>query len=224
MDVSIEQLLQQFISNNENIYYESFDKFCRENGVIIEYNEFIDLLSINQTHVFNEYSDKTGHYWVPSIFEGYVSNSLPGDWDDFGDDQIEGITNPSLGDGDQQQPIDFAPLSNNQILDEPESDAEEIPDVGIEEPDLPDFDMRERHRPSRSVKELEGKEPDTGLITEGVIHTNQLAIILNSCHSRMTIATEISRKMEPHEAREFLRTVFGDSVDYRIALTSLQDK
>ncbi|MCK9557573.1 MAG: hypothetical protein M0R50_05980 [Candidatus Cloacimonetes bacterium] len=163
IDISSEQLLQQFTLSNENIYYESFRVFCEDNGIAIRYDEFIDLLESDQTYTFNEYSNRSGRYWVPALTEGYVSNVLPGDWDDFGDDQIEGITSPAMCDGDQQQVIDFEPLSNAQIGDEPD-ETPEIPDVEPEEPDLPDFDERVRHRPSRSTKELEGREPDTRLV------------------------------------------------------------
>jgi hypothetical protein len=164
---SLEQLLHQFTSLNENIYFESFRKFCEKQGVVVEHNEFIDLLKTNKTYVFNECG---AHCWTPTLAEGYVSNILPGDWDDFGDDQIEGITKPAFGDGAQQQPMDFTPLSTAQLTDDPDSievpdtGAEEEPDVGIEEPDLPDFDTRVRHRPSRSVKELESRKPDSRLI------------------------------------------------------------
>ena len=156
IDVSAEQLLEQFVANNEDIYYGPFRAFCEKQGVIVEHHEFLDLLDANSTYLFNEYSDKTGRYWVPALVEGYVSNSLPGDWDDFGDDQIEGITKPVFGDGAQQQPMEFDPLSNAQISDNP--DSEQVPDdlEPESEPDPPDFDTRIRHRPSRSVRELEG--------------------------------------------------------------------
>ena len=159
INISLEQLLQRFILNSESIYFESFRAFCEEQGAIVEHHEFLDLLGANSTYLFNEYSDKIGHYWVPTIIEGYVSNSLPGDWDDFGDDQIEGITKPALGDGSQQQPMDFSPLSGAQIADNP--DSEQVADDDLEaesEPDLPDFDTRIRHRPSRNAKELGGGE------------------------------------------------------------------
>ena len=170
IDVSVEQLLQEFVTNNENIYYESFRAFCAGQGVIVEQHEFLDLLGANSTYLFNEYSDKTGRYWVPALIEGYVSNSLPGDWDDFGDDQIEGITKPAFGDGAQQQPMDFAPLANAQISDEPE-DSEQIPDdlEPESEPDPPDFDTRIRRRPSRSDVELDlccGAEPGAALAAQ----------------------------------------------------------
>lgn len=157
-DVSPEQLLREFISHNENIYYESFRAFCSRNGITINHNEFIDLLAADRSYTFHEYSDETGRYWTPTISEGYVSNVLPGDWDDFGDDQIEGITKPAFGDSAQQQPMDFEPLCNDQIdLDEPIQDAEDSEIIEPEEePDPPDFDVRQRHRPSRDVKELEG--------------------------------------------------------------------
>ena len=165
IDVSPSQLLQQFASNNEYIYYESFSQFCREQGVIVESHEFLDLLDANQTYLFQEYSDCHGRYWTPVLVEGYVSNMLPGDWDDFGDDQIEGITKPAFGDGAQQQPSDFEPLSNAQISDDP--DSEQIPDDSDPgEADLPDFDTRIRHRPSRSTKELESRNPEDGIIEQ----------------------------------------------------------
>jgi hypothetical protein len=89
---------------------------------------------------------------------------LPGDWDDFGDDQIEGITKPAFGDNAQQQPLAFEPLCNDQI--DPDAQAGDEEEAGPEEPDPPDFDTRLRHRPSRDVKELEGGvglyEHDTG--------------------------------------------------------------
>jgi hypothetical protein len=162
-DISPEQLLRQFISNNNNIYYESFSTFCKEQNVIVEYYEFLDLLNSDKLYMFHEYSDKDGNYWIPAITEGYVLNILPGDWDDFGDDQIDGITKPAISDDGQQQPIDFSPLTNAQISDDPENTTQ-IPDSNIEEPDLPDFDTRIRHRPSRSVKELEGRKADIRLI------------------------------------------------------------
>jgi hypothetical protein len=158
IDVSPEHLLQEFISHHETIYYESFRAFCGRNGITVGHHEFMSLLAADQSHLFNEYSDETGSYWVPAIAEGYVSNVLPGDWEDFGDDQIEGITKPAFGDNAQQQPMDFEPLCNDQIdLDEPMQDAEDNEIIEPEEePDPPDFDVRQRHRPSRDVKELEG--------------------------------------------------------------------
>jgi hypothetical protein len=175
-DISSEQLLRQFISNNKNIYFESFAAFCKEQGVIIEYHEFLDLLSSDDLYVFHEYSNKGNNYWVPAIAEAYVSNMLPGDWDDFGDDQIDGITKPAISDDGQQQPIDFSPLTNAQVSDDPENTTQTCDgqSLNAEEPrerDLPDFDTRIRHRPSRSVKELEGREPDVRLIEE---HQNTL--------------------------------------------------
>lgn len=158
IDVSPEQLLQEFISHHEGIYYESFRVFCGRNGITVDHHEFMNLLAADRSHLFHEYSDKAGQYWVPAIAEGYVSNVLPGDWDDFGDDQIEGITKPAFGDSAQQQPMDFEPLCNDQIdLDEPMQDAEDDAIIEPEEElDPPDFDVRQRHRPSRDVKELEG--------------------------------------------------------------------
>jgi hypothetical protein len=166
IDVSPEQLLQEFISCSESIYYESFQAFCDKNGITVSHNEFMDLLAADRSHLFHEYSDENGRYWVPAISEGYVSNVLPGDWDDFGDDQIEGITKPAFGDGAEQQPLDFEPLSNDQIsLSEPTQDAEDDEIIEPEEePDPPDFDVRQRHRPSRDVKELEG---GVGLYEDG---------------------------------------------------------
>jgi hypothetical protein len=157
IDTSPEQLLQEFISHHENIYYESFRAFCDRNGTIVDRHEFMNLLAADQSHLFHEYSNKTGQYWTPVIVEGYVSNVLPGDWDDFGDDQIEGITKPAFGDS-AQQPIAFEPLCNDQIgPDGPIQDAEDDEIIQPEEePDPPDFDVRQRHRPSRDVKELEG--------------------------------------------------------------------
>jgi len=152
---SPEQMLQEFISHHENIYYESFRTFCNGNGTTINYDEFLDLLTADPLHLFQEYTDKNGKYWVPAIAEGYVSNTLPGNWEDFGDDQIEGITKPAFSDSTQQQPIAFEPLCNNQI--DPDAQAEdEVESIEPEETDLPDFDTRLRHRPSRDVKELEG--------------------------------------------------------------------
>lgn len=164
IDVSPQQLLRQFISNNEYIYYEPFRVFCRKQNVVLEYCEFLDLLSADQSYMFNEYSDETGRYWSPAIIEGYVLNATPGD---FGDDQIEGITKPAFGDGAEQQPLEFDPLSNDQIgsgASESEPDEGELEPE--ENPDLPDFDTRMRHRPSRSVKELESYEPDGNLIEQ----------------------------------------------------------
>ncbi|MFA5766919.1 MAG: hypothetical protein WC919_03285 [Candidatus Paceibacterota bacterium] len=152
IDVSPERLLQEFISYHESIYYESFHAFCDRNGISVDRHEFTNLLATDQSHLFHEYSDKTGQYWVPAITEGYVSNVLPGDWDDFGDDQIEGITKPAFGDSAQQQPMAFEPLCNDQI----DAQAEDEEEIEPEEPDPPDFDTRLRHRPSRDVKELEG--------------------------------------------------------------------
>jgi hypothetical protein len=154
IDMSPEQLLQEFISHHESIYYESFRAFCDRNGISVDRHGFMNLLATDQSHLFHEYSDKTGQYWVPVIAEGYVSNVLPGDWDDFGDDQIEGITKPAFGDSAQQQPMAFEPLCNDQI--DPDAQVEDEEEVEPEEPDSPDFDTRLRHRPSRDVKELEG--------------------------------------------------------------------
>jgi len=164
-NISPDQLLQQFISQNEDIYYESFRKFCADLRIIVEHDEFLNLLGNNKSYIFHEYADVKGRYWVPMIAEGYVSNSLPGDWDDFGDDQIDGITKPALGDGIQQQPFDFGPLSDMQSSDDPDSIQDSDDEIEPEsEIDFPDFDTRIRHRPSRSVKELEGYEPDGRLI------------------------------------------------------------
>jgi len=154
IDVSPEQLLQEFISHHETIYYESFRTFCCRDGIIVDRHEFMNLLASDRSHLFNEYSDKTGQFWVPTIVEGYVLNTLPGNWEDFGDDQIEGITNPAFGDSVQQQPMAFEPLCNDQI--DPDAQAEDEEETDLEEPDFPDFDTRLRHRPSRDVKELEG--------------------------------------------------------------------
>jgi hypothetical protein len=167
-DVSPIQLLRQFISDNEYIYYDEFLNFCESKGEIVKYNEFLDLLDAEELYLFNEYSYDNHKYWTATLIEeGYVSNSLPGDWDDFGDDQIEGITSPSFGDSGQSQPMEFEPLSNAQISDDP--DSEQVEDTE-DEPDLPDFDTRIRHRPSRSVKELESKEPGAKLVE----HDNQV--------------------------------------------------
>jgi hypothetical protein len=161
IDVSPVRLLYQFLSEHENIYYEQFRIFCEEHGIIIEQHEFLDLLDADPTYLFNEYSDSDGRYWTPIIAEGYVSNELPGDWDDFGDDQIAGITQPAFGDGSQQQPIEFDLLSGvDEKIQQDGTEPLEIDPLADEvepeeSPDLPDFDTRVRHRPSRSVKELE---------------------------------------------------------------------
>ena len=151
--LSGEQLLEMYLSANDSIYFESFRLFCSKYCIIVEYNEFMDLLKENRTYLFNEYFDRTTPYWVPSLAEGYVINSLPkGEW---GDDQIEGITTPVLG--GPQQPLDFEPLSDEQILDDPES-TPQLADIDIdpEEDDLPGFDTRIKHRPSRDPKAEHG--------------------------------------------------------------------
>jgi hypothetical protein len=157
IDLSPEKLLQQFISNNNDIYFEAFRLFCSDKNIIIENYEFLDLLDANPDYLFQEYSGPKGRYWVPIIVEGYVSNILPGDWDDFGDDQLEGITGPAFGDGSQLQPLDL------QLSDESDESDKLEPE---ENPDLPDFDEILRHRPSRSTRELESREPEPQIVEQ----------------------------------------------------------
>jgi len=148
--VSPARLLYEFVADHENIDFQSFQDFCLERGILIESHEFLDLLATDPTYLFQEYSDTDGRYWVPALPEGYIQNSLPGDWDDFGDDQIEGITKPTYGAVVQPDIIDFEPLN----------DTEE------EEADLPDFDEIPRRRPSRNPAELEGLDIDGELLLE----------------------------------------------------------
>lgn len=152
--ISSEYLLQQFLAEHEDIHYDSFCAFCAGYGIIIEGHEFLDLLKSDQTHIFHEYSDADGCYWVPSIFEGYMNNTLPGDWDDFGDDEIEGITGPVYGALTQPEVINFEPLT-----DEEEEEEENVSD-------LPDFDTTERRRPSRHPTEIENTVGDGGILLE----------------------------------------------------------
>lgn len=148
-------LLQQFLDGHDSISYEPFRSFCEGHGVVIEGYEFLDLLAADQAHTFQEYSNSDGRYWVPAIPEGYISNSLPGDSDDFGDDQIDGITKPALGTVIQPDTTDFEPLTDDE-------------EMGVELDDLPNFDTLPRRRPSRNPAELEsadGESPN-GLLLE----------------------------------------------------------
>lgn len=146
-------LLQQYLNEHNEISYEPFRNFCIGHGTIVEGHEFLDLLAADQIHTFHEYLNADGRYWVPAIYEGYVSNSLPGDWDDFGDDQIDGITKPMFGAVTQPDTTDFDPLTDEE-------------ETGKELDDLPDFDTLPRRRPSRNPAELESSNADGDLILE----------------------------------------------------------
>jgi hypothetical protein len=147
------RLLQKYLDDHAEISYEPFRDFCAERGMIVEGCEFLDLLAANETHTFQEYSDQDGRHWVPVLSEGYVSNSLPSELDDFGDDQIDGITKPIFGSVTQPDTTDFGPLVD---VDEENDDIS----------DLPGLDTPPKHRPSRNPAELECFDMDGITITE----------------------------------------------------------
>ena len=103
-DISPARLLQQYLHKHAFVRFEPFKKFCQNHGIVVEGNEFLDILDANRQYLFTEQTDKLGSYWIPTIPEGYVNNIDVSDelidaelgGGEFGaEDEIAGITGPA---------------------------------------------------------------------------------------------------------------------------------
>ena len=112
-DLSPTRLLHQYLQKHAFIRFNPFKQFCLNHGVVVEGNEFLDLLDANRQYLFTEQTDRRGSLWIPTIPEGYVNNTDVSDelvdaelgGGEFGpEDELEGITD--IADAQPTLPLD----------------------------------------------------------------------------------------------------------------------
>lgn len=106
-------LLHEFVSVNSIVHFMPFKDFCDNKGIIIEYNDFLNLLKTDRTYIYNKYSDLNGHYWLPAIIEGYINNTQ----DSEDDDQIDGIADAAYADVESDHPMQSDYVSDDDMPD-----------------------------------------------------------------------------------------------------------